>query len=73
MPLFSIITPTFNCKEDLKLTLESLHQQTFKDFEHIIIDGGSTDGTLEVIKANEANLKYWVSEKDFGLFSHIRN
>ena len=68
MPLFSIITPTFNCKEDLELTLESLHQQTFKDFEHIIIDGGSTDGTLEVIEANDKNVKYWVSEKDNGLY-----
>jgi len=46
---FSIITVVLNAKEDLIETIKSLKEQSHKDFEYIIIDGGSTDGTIEVI------------------------
>ena len=69
-PLFSIITPVLNNKEGIIKTIDSLKIQEFKDFEHIIVDGGSTDGTLEVIK-NEKNITKWISEKDKGIYDAI--
>lgn len=69
-PLFSIITPVLNNKEGIIKTIDSLKIQEFKDFEHIIIDGGSTDGTLEVIK-KEKNITKWISEKDKGIYDAI--
>lgn len=68
MKKISIITVTYNCKEDLRQTFESLHSQTFQDYEHIIIDGGSTDGTIELINENESKVDQWVSEKDKGIY-----
>lgn len=65
---FSIITVVYNAKKDLQKTIESVQDQTFNDFEHIIIDGGSTDGTFEYIKSLKfGNLKY-ISEKDKGIY-----
>lgn len=69
-PLFSIITPVLNNKEGIIKTINSLKIQEFKDFEHIIIDGGSTDGTLEIIK-NEKHVTKWISEKDKGIYDAI--
>lgn len=48
---FSIITINYNNKEGLRKTIESVVGQSFRDFEYIIIDGGSTDGSIEVIKS----------------------
>ena len=67
-PKVSIITVTFNCRENLIKTLKSLHSQGFNDWEHIIIDGQSTDGTVEVIKENESLITYWITEKDNGIY-----
>ena len=50
--IFSIITVVLNAKQDLIETIKSLRDQKFKNFEYIVIDGGSTDGTLEIIKQN---------------------
>ncbi len=69
-PLFSIITPVLNNKNGLIKTIESLQIQNLKSFEHIVIDGGSTDGTLELIKSN-ASIDHWVSEKDQGIYDAI--
>ena len=67
----SIITPTYNSEKTLRDTLESVLSQTYKDIEHIIIDGQSKDSTVEIIKEYEkkydGKLKY-VSEKDKGLY-----
>jgi glycosyltransferase involved in cell wall biosynthesis len=52
-PLFSIITINYNDKVGLRRTIESVLQQEFTDYEHIIIDGGSTDGSVDVIKEYE--------------------
>ena len=65
---FSIITVVFNAKNDLIDTIKSLRQQNYKNFEYIIIDGGSTDGTLEVINNNLDIIDKWKSEKDSGIY-----
>jgi glycosyltransferase involved in cell wall biosynthesis len=64
----SIITVCYNNKEGLRKTLESIKRQEFKNYEYIVIDGGSTDGILDLIKENEAFIDYWVSEKDEGIY-----
>ena len=69
-PLFSIITPVLNDKEGLAKTIRSLEIQDLKNFEHIVIDGGSTDGTAEFIKNNH-NINIWISEKDKGIYDAI--
>jgi glycosyltransferase involved in cell wall biosynthesis len=60
----SVITPSFNGAQFLESTLTSVSMQTCKDFEHIVIDGGSTDGTVEILKKHP-NIRY-ISEKDKG-------
>ena len=66
--VFSIITVVLNAKKDLVETIESLRNQNFKSFEYIVIDGGSTDGTLEIIKKNLDIIDVWKSEKDLGIY-----
>ena len=63
----SIITINFNNAEGLKKTMESVFSQSFNDFEYLIIDGGSTDGSVEIIKQNK-KINYWISEKDNGIY-----
>ena len=70
--VLSIITINYNNSEGLARTLESIHRQTFKDFELIVIDGASEDESLEVIQAYKADINYWVSEKDKGIY-HAQN
>lgn len=65
---YSIITINFNNKEGLRKTIESVIHQTFRDFEFIVIDGGSTDGSVDVIKEYSAQINYWVSEPDGGIY-----
>lgn len=68
----SVITINYNNREGLKRTIESVINQSNKDFEFIIIDGGSVDGSVEVIKEYISQLSYWVSEKDRGIY-HAMN
>lgn len=63
----SVITICYNSKNSIKNTIESVEAQTFNDLEHIIIDGGSTDGTLEVIKKHKSIDKI-ISEADNGIY-----
>ncbi|SFQ83583.1 glycosyltransferase family 2 protein [Hymenobacter arizonensis] len=65
----SVITINYNNAADLTKTLHSVFEQTWTDFEYIVIDGGSTDGSLEVIRQNEGKLAYWVSEPDAGIYN----
>lgn len=65
----SIITVNYNDREGLKKTIQSVICQTFTDFEYIIIDGGSTDGSFDVIKQYEEQISYWVSERDKGIYN----
>lgn len=65
---YSIITVNYNNCEGLRKTIESVIHQTFRDFEFIIIDGGSTDGSIEVLKEYDTQIDYWVSEPDGGIY-----
>ena len=65
----SIITINFNNAEGLRKTIESVVSQTFTDFEYIIIDGGSTDGSVDIIKQYADKITYWVSEPDKGIYN----
>jgi glycosyltransferase involved in cell wall biosynthesis len=67
--LISIITINYNNVEGLKKTMTSVFEQTSKDFEYIIIDGGSTDGSAAFIESQNDKLTYWVSEPDTGIFN----
>lgn len=65
----SIITINYNNFEGLKKTFDSVFNQTFQDFEYIVIDGGSTDGSKELIEFNKDKISYWVSEPDKGIYN----
>lgn len=67
-PLISIITVVYNGAKTLEQTIESVLNQTYKNIEYIIIDGGSTDGTLDIIKQYEEQISLWISEPDKGLY-----
>lgn len=66
---YSIITINYNHAEGLRCTIESVVNQTCKDFEYIIIDGGSTDGSVDVIKEYADKIDFWVSEPDKGIYN----
>ncbi|QKZ12242.1 glycosyltransferase family 2 protein [Spirosoma sp. KUDC1026] len=68
MPTVSIITITYNAGRFLERTVESVLRQTATDYEYIIIDGGSTDGTLDIVQRYEKHISRWISEPDSGLY-----
>jgi glycosyltransferase involved in cell wall biosynthesis len=67
-PLVTVITVVLNGKKHLEQTIRSVLDQSYDNIEYLIIDGGSTDGTLEIIKKYEDQIDYWVSERDRGIY-----
>jgi glycosyltransferase involved in cell wall biosynthesis len=67
-PAISIVTIVFNGAEDVRRTLDSVAGQTYDNLEFIVVDGGSTDGTVAIIRRYEASIDYWVSEPDKGIY-----
>jgi glycosyltransferase len=64
----SIVTVSYNSAAFIETTIKSVLEQDYDNFEYIIIDGGSTDGTLEIIKKYADQLAYWISEPDGGIY-----
>lgn len=67
-PTISIITVVFNDAQQLAATINSVVEQDYPNIEYIIVDGGSTDGTIDILKQYENNIDYWVSELDKGIY-----
>ena len=67
-PLISIITIVYNNASHIQKTLNSIFNQKYKNFELIVIDGGSVDNTLNIIKQNNNKIDFWISEKDKGIY-----
>ncbi len=67
----SIITVTMNSEKYLSDCIQSVMRQNYKNIEHIIIDGKSTDGTMEIIHQNSSHISYWISESDRGMYDAI--
>jgi len=67
----SIVTVTYNSERFLEATIQSILSQNYPNLEYIIIDGGSTDGTLNIIHKYESQLAYWISERDNGMYDAL--
>lgn len=67
--LISVVTINYNNASGLEETIKSVTSQTFGDFEYIVIDGGSTDGSKQIIERFADKIDYWVSEKDKGIYN----
>ena len=67
IPKVTIITAVLNGEKHLEKTIKSIISQDYENFEYIVIDGGSIDDTVNIIKKYEKNIQYWVSEKDEGI------
>lgn len=67
-PLISVITVVFNGAETLRDTIESVMKQGYDNIEHIVVDGGSSDTTVDILKQYDHVIDYWISEKDGGIY-----
>jgi glycosyltransferase involved in cell wall biosynthesis len=68
VPLVTVITVTYNVESSLQATIDSIKSQSYKNIEYIIIDGKSSDKTINIIKSNRSIISKWVSEKDNGIY-----
>ena len=67
-PLITVITVVFNGAETLRDTIESVMMQSYGNIEHIIVDGGSSDATVDILRQYDHVIDYWLSEKDGGIY-----
>ena len=67
-PLISIITVAYNAASTIEKTILSVINQTYSNIEYIIIDGSSTDSTIEIVKKYEGKITSWISEPDKGIY-----
>ena len=67
-PLVTIVTVVYNGRRHLQTAIDSLRSQNYPNIEYLVIDGGSTDGTLDIIRANEDVITDWISEPDDGIY-----
>ncbi|HLY96654.1 MAG TPA: glycosyltransferase family 2 protein, partial [Sideroxyarcus sp.] len=67
-PLITVITVVFNGVATLEHTIRSVIEQTYANVEYIVIDGGSTDGTVDILRKYDADIDYWVSGRDAGIY-----
>lgn len=71
MLTISIITAVYNNKDNIQHCIESVASQTYPHIEHIVVDGKSTDGTVDIIRSCESSISRWVSEKDNGIYDAL--
>jgi glycosyltransferase involved in cell wall biosynthesis len=67
-PLITVITVVFNGAETIRDTIESVIKQSYENIEHIIVDGGSSDATVDILRQYDHIIDYWSSEKDGGIY-----
>lgn len=68
LPKITIVTVVYNRVDTIEQTISSVVNQTYPNLEYIVIDGGSTDGTIDIIKKYEKDIAYWITEKDSGVY-----
>ncbi len=68
LPKISVVTVTFNAEKHLRQTIESVLGQSYPNVEYIVVDGGSKDATVDIIREYEDRIAYWVSEQDSGIY-----
>src|ERR1700739_1974354 len=68
IPLVSVITVVYNGAKFIEQAIQSVLNQSYKNIEYIVIDGGSNDGTVDIIKKYDKQINYWQSERDGGIY-----
>src|SRR5450432_2242376 len=71
-PTISIVTPVFNQIDFVEDCIRSILDQNYPNLEYIIIDGGSTDGTTDIIEKYTDQIQYWISEPDHGIYHALQ-